>query len=453
MKRNINKIMMCILALLAVSAHAAFGAETPASPVFSQEELDQIVAPVALYPDALLSQILMASTYPLQVVEAQRWAEKNKTLQGDALTTALEGQNWDPSVKSLVNFPDVLAMMNEKLDWTQKLGDAVLAQQQDVMRSIQDLRKKAEEQGNLKTTEQQIVTVEKETIIIQPADPQVVYVPAYNPTVVYGTWPYPSYPPYYYNPPWYATATPYAFGAGLAIGAAWGYAWGDCDWNGGDIDIDVNRNTNINQNINRGKYAQQYGQHGQLDGNRKGSWQHNPQNRKGVPYRDQTTAQRYNRGASADAVKSREAFRGRADQGRQDISGGAADRYKGQGASRQSARPQTRDMSTGGSKGSRDLSSRSGTSQTQRSQGVSQRSGTTKSAGAGTGSSARRQSSTAGSRGSALQGMNSGSSASKYSNRGQSSRSSMSRSSSGGGRSGGGGGGGGRSGGGGGGRR
>ncbi len=159
-----------------------------------------MLAPIALYPDSLLAQIFMASTYPLEVVQADRWAKQNKNLTGDALTAALEKQPWDPSVKSLINFPQVLAMMSEKLDWTQKLGDAFLAQEKDVMASVQTLRKKAYDAGNLKTTKEQKVVVEQETIVIESASPQVVYVPTYNPTVVYGTWAYPAYPPAYYYP-------------------------------------------------------------------------------------------------------------------------------------------------------------------------------------------------------------------------------------------------------------
>ena len=190
---------------------------------FKQEELDQLLAPIALYPDSLLAQIFMASTYPLEVVQAGKWAKANENLKGDALAAALEKENWDPSVKSLVNFSQVLDMMNEKLDGTQKLGDAFLAQQKDVMDTVQKLRAKAEEQGNLKTTEEQKVVVEKETktIIIESTSPEVVYVPTYNPTVVYGPWGYPSYPPGYV-----AGAALFSFGVGVAIGAAWGYAWG-----------------------------------------------------------------------------------------------------------------------------------------------------------------------------------------------------------------------------------
>jgi hypothetical protein len=286
---------------------------------FKQEELEQMLAPIALYPDSLLAQIFMASTYPLEVVQARRWVKANQKLVGEALTKALEKENWDPSVKSLVNFPQVLDMMNEKLDWTQKLGDAFLAQQKDVMDTVQKLRAKAQEEGNLKSTEEQKVIVEKgtETIVIESSNPQVVYVPAYNPTVVYGAWPYPAYPPYYYYPPGYAAGTAlFSIGVGVAVGAAWGYAWGHCGWGHGEVDIDVNRNTNINTNIDRSKYQNKVtsGQGG------RGSWQHNPEHRKGVSYRDQASAQRFDRAPSRDA-QSREAFRGRAEAGRQDLAG------------------------------------------------------------------------------------------------------------------------------------
>jgi len=317
----------------------AQNAEEP--PAFKQEELDQILAPIALYPDELLSQVLMASTYPLEVVQAERWAKQNKSLKGDALTQALEKQDWDPSVKSLVNFPDVLTMMSEKLDWTQKLGDAFLEQQKEVMDTIQKLRQKAEEAGNLKTTSEQKVIVEKETktIVIEPANPQTVYVPTYNPTVVYGAWWYPSYPPYYYYPPGYVAGAAFSFAAGVAVGAAWGYAWGGCNWGGGEVDVDIDRNTNINNNIDRSKHKNEVtkGQGG------KGKWEHNAEHRKGASYRDQKTAQKYNRGGSANSVQSREAFRGRADQGRQELSKGGTGQLGGQGG-----QPRAGDRAGGG---------------------------------------------------------------------------------------------------------
>jgi hypothetical protein len=304
----------------------AQSAEEPKA--FKQEELDQILAPIALYPDELLSQVLMASTYPLEVVQAERWAKQNKSLKADALTDALEKQDWDPSVKSLVNCPDVLTMMSEKLDWTQKLGDAFLEQQKEVMDTVQKLRQKADETGNLKTTSEQKVIVEKgKTIVIEPANPQTVYVPTYNPTVVYGAWWYPTYPPYYYYPPGYVAGAAFSFAAGVAVGAAWGYAWGGCNWHGGDVDIDVDRNTNINNNIDRSKYKDKSGT-GQGG---KGKWEHNPEHRKGASYRDQGTAQKFNKASTREATQARDSFRGRAEQGSRDLSRGGAGQLGGQG--------------------------------------------------------------------------------------------------------------------------
>jgi hypothetical protein len=339
MRRHRRRIgssaLVLALLLMAASPPVAFG-QQERPPAFKPEELDQLLAPIALYPDTLLAQIFMASTYPLEVVQADRWAKQNKGLKGDALTAALEQQLWDPSVKSLVNFPQVLGMMSEKLDWTQKLGDAVLAQQKDVMEAVQGLRRKAMDAGTLKTTAEQKVVVEQpQTIIIEPANPQVVYVPTYNPTVVYGTWAYPSYPPAYYYPPGYVAGTALlSFGAGMAMGAAWGYAWGHNDWHGGDVDVDINRNTNINNKIDRGKYATQYGR-----GQGQGQWQHNPEHRKGVSYRDQGTAQKFNRASTNDAVRSRENYRGYGDAGRQDLARGGADSARGR---QDAARPDTR---------------------------------------------------------------------------------------------------------------
>src|SRR5512139_379 len=191
------------LAVICLALPAPIFAQQAPAKVFKQEELDQLLAPIALYPDDLLAQILMASTYPLEVVQADRWVKQNKSLKGDALKAALEKQTWDTSVKSLVPFPDVLAMMSDKLDWTQKLGDAFLEQEKDVMDTVQKLRRKANEAGNLKSSNELAVKKEADIIIIEPANPQVIYVPSYNPTVVYGAWPYPAYPPYpvYAYPP------------------------------------------------------------------------------------------------------------------------------------------------------------------------------------------------------------------------------------------------------------
>jgi len=316
--------MTWVLVLMIAVPQSAFAQEPGAETTrpFKQEELDQMLAPIALYPDALLAQVLMAATYPLEVVQADRWAQQNKEVKGDALAAVLEKQDWDPSVKSLIQFPDVLFMMSEKLDWTQKLGDAFLEQQEDVTNTVQNLRRKAEEAGNLKSSKEQVVKVEKEVIIIESASPQVIYVPVYNPTVVYGTWWWPHYPPYYYYPPYYPRPTLYGFATGVAIGVAWGYAWGHWNWHSHSVNININRNINYNRNINRDRYVQHYG-------SRDAQWRHNPEHRKGVSYRDQKTAQQYNRAASKDAVRSRESFRGKAEAGRTDLAHGGADQFRG----------------------------------------------------------------------------------------------------------------------------
>jgi len=279
---------------------------------FKKEEIEQLVAPIALYPDPLVAQILMASTYPLEVVSAARWSKANPGVKDKALEDAMQKQTWDPSVKSLTAFPSVLAMLNEKLDMTQKLGDAFLGQQKEVMVAIQSLRAKADKAGNLKSGKEQTVTTTQESgqtvIKIEPADPQVVYVPTYNPTVVYGPWPYASYPPYYYYPPGYAAGGAlFAFTVGVAVGNA---MWGNCNWGGNNVYINHNTYNNFNKtNINNG------------------DWNHNAEHRKGVQYRDQASQQKFGGGQRA-GVDSREQFRGRADEGRKDIARGDADNFK-----------------------------------------------------------------------------------------------------------------------------
>ena len=195
--RGFASLMILLLAIIpGVTAQ-----QSDTAAVFKPEELEQILAPIALHPDALVTQILMASTYPLEVVQAERWIKQNGSLKGEALTAALEKQQWGASVKSLVNFPQVVTMMSEQLEWTQKVGDAFLADQKQVLDTIQSLRAKAQASGNLQTTKEQTIIVEEKIIKIEPANPQVVYVPTYNPTVVYGAWPYPAYPPNtYYTP-------------------------------------------------------------------------------------------------------------------------------------------------------------------------------------------------------------------------------------------------------------
>jgi hypothetical protein len=273
--------------------------------LLNNQQLDALVAPIALYPDTLLSEVLMASTYPLEVVEAARWADANKNLSGDALKAAIDKQSWDDSVKSLAATPSVLAMMNDKLDWTQRLGDAVLAQQPDVMDAIQRLRQKARANNKLSSTKQQTVSTVQESgrqiVAIAPAEPDTIYVPYYDPAVVYGPWPYADYPPYYWPAPGYIAggviATGIAFGAGYALGR-WvsnGYRWGGgINWGGNNIL--VNRSVNVN-NINVS------------------NWNHNPAHRQGVRYNNTNVAAKFgNRTNIAGGAQNRMDFRGRSGQ-------------------------------------------------------------------------------------------------------------------------------------------
>jgi hypothetical protein len=248
---------------------------------FSKEELTQMLAPIALYPDSLTADILMASTYPLELVEAERWLRQQKDLKGEALNTALKDKPWDTSVKALCHFPDILFSMSEKLDQTRKLGDAFLAQEKEVMTTIQELRKKALAQGNLKSGKEQKVIVEEEIIRIEPSDPQVVYVPVYDPYYVYGPWWYPAYPPYYwYWPPAYVGgayvtyAPPLYFGFGI-------FSWVWFDW----FHYGIHVNHHHTHYYHRHHYPPR--------GSASTSWRHNPTHRRGVAYRDRTTSAMY----------------------------------------------------------------------------------------------------------------------------------------------------------------
>jgi len=248
---------------------------------FKKEELTQMLAPIALYPDSLIAQILMASTYPLEVVEAERWLRQNKELKGDALDEALKEKTWDPSIKSLCHFPDVLFAMSDKLDQTRKLGDAFLSQEDDVMATIQELRHKAEEQGNLKTTKEQQVIVEREVIRIEPANPEFVYMPVYDPLYVYGPWWYPAYPPYYwYYPPGFIITGGYiSFGLPIFIGVGL-FSWVWFDWHVHHIHIDIHKTRRFHKH------------HPKRDFDRP-IWQHDPRHRRGVAYRDRRTSEHF----------------------------------------------------------------------------------------------------------------------------------------------------------------
>jgi len=303
-------------------------------PSFRPEEVDQMVAPIALYPDSLLAQVLAASTYPLEIVQAARFVQQNKELKGEKLMAAAKDKDWDPSVKAMLEFPDVLAMMNEKLEWTEKLGNAFLSQQKDVMTSVQRLRQKAQESGNLKTTKEQKVIVEEQTkvIVIESASPQVVYVPTYNPVVVYGAWPYPAYPPYPVYPPGYVAAgAAFSFAAGVAVGAAWsGHGGWGCGWGNNEVNVNVNKQNNFTKNNYNNSQKYQKTQTAQNQ-----NWQHNPEHRKGAQYPNQNTAQKYGqqRSGSGGRATTQEA-RG--------YGGGAGERSGG--------KPQTSDLSRGGGK-------------------------------------------------------------------------------------------------------
>lgn len=244
-------------------------------------QLESLVAPIALYPDALLSQTLVATTYPLEIIQLQQWLNKNKGLKDKALANAVAKQPWDPSIQAMAGFPEVVTKLADNIQWTSDLGNAFLAQQADVMAAVQRLRAKAEGTGNLKTSSQQKVVTQTvdggaQVIVIEPASPNVVYVPSYDPVVVCGPPAYP-YPPLYY--PGYVPGTGLAFGAGLILGAAWGGGWGyGCGWGHGDVTVNIN-NTFVKNSA--GNF------------NQNNNWSHNPQHRGNAPYGNRQVANKY----------------------------------------------------------------------------------------------------------------------------------------------------------------
>jgi hypothetical protein len=300
-----------LLAALAFAVPLAASAQA----TYTSEQLDQMLAQIALYPDSLLSQVLMAATYPEEFQEAYKWSKAHPDAKGDDAVKQVESNDWDPSVASMVAFPEVLITLGDKPDYVKNLGDAFLAQPEDVMNSVQRLRAGAQKAGNLKSNEQIKVSTEPlqapapattvvqappvtQTIVIEPAQPSVVYVPAYNPAVVYGPWWYPSYPPYYYPPPpgyWFSrtVATGIAWGVGIGVTNA---LWGGVNWGRGDVNVNVNRYNNINTNrqIN-------------ANGNR-ANWNHDSAHRK-ADYKGGNT-QRQNLDKKRDAG-SREQYRGK----------------------------------------------------------------------------------------------------------------------------------------------
>ena len=298
-KKIFRGTVILLLVLFTVIPPWIFAQDQPAARKFGQEELDQMVAPIALYPDSLLAQILMAATYPLEVAVADRWAKANKNLGGDQLNDALDQKDWDPSVKALVAFPQILSMMSEKLEWTQKLGDAFLDQQDEVMDAVQKLRAKAQAAGNLTDTEEQTVIAEDGGIAIEPVQPEVIYVPVYDPFVVYGPWWYPAFPPVFFPPPpgVVIIVGRIGFWRGVTVGRTWGYAWGRWDWHHRHIYVNVNRHININRSLSTNRTNIQTTQ-----------WQHDVKHRKGVSYRSEATRERF--GQSVKGAETRRDFRG-----------------------------------------------------------------------------------------------------------------------------------------------
>jgi Protein of unknown function (DUF3300) len=287
-----------------------------AAPTIPDGQLDALVAPVALYPDPLLTQVLVASTYPLEIIQLQQWLQKNPGLTGDALTNAVQKQDWDPSIQSMAVFPDLVKRLSDDIKWTTDLGNAFLAQQSDVMDAVQRMRTKAMDAGKLKSNEQMKVETQvvetKTVVVIQPANPQIVYVPTYNPVVVYGppVYMYP-YPPIYYPPPsYYAAGVFFAFGVGIAVGSYYRGGWGyNCGW-GRHTTIIVNRNNNYvkhynSVNINRVNVNNTNINNINRNGN--SNWQHNSQHRGGTPYSNQAVAKQYGGTARGDSMSTRQA--------------------------------------------------------------------------------------------------------------------------------------------------
>jgi len=332
LRRTGQSLLAALCALLLAqgdTAAYARGAQQDAAseqtaPKIPNDQLDSLVAPIALYPDPLLSQVLVASTYPLEIVQLQQWIQRNGGLKGDDLANAVEKQDWDPSIQAMAVFPDLVKRLADDIKWTTDLGNAFLAQQEEVMDAVQRMRQKAMDAGKLKSSEQQTVetkTVETKTVVvIQPASTQVVYVPVYSPLVVYGPPIYP-YPPIYYPPPsYYAAGVFIAFGVGIAYGSYYRGGWGyGPRWGYGHTTINVNINnryvrhynqTNINvnrNNINGGNRNNINNRPSQLPAGGNNNWQHNPAHRGGAPYANRATATQYGGTARGDSMSTRQA--------------------------------------------------------------------------------------------------------------------------------------------------
>ena len=284
MKTNAKYLVVSLLLGLVTAFAQTVPPPPEGNPAFTQQELDQMLAPIALYDDSLLSQILMAATYPLEVVEAARWSSANPALRGDVAVQAVDDQNWDPSVKSLVAFPQVLQTLNQKIEWTERLGDAFLSQQPQVMDTIQSLRQKAREAGNLNSNPEVSVTQSDSGIEVAAVNPEVIYVPYYDPAAAYGSWWWPDYPPVFWAP-WagYGWNGGFAWGVGIGVGAS--LLFGSWDWRNHRVFVGNPRHSGEGH-----------------------PWQHDAAHRRGVPYRDASLARQFGRAVAAPA--SRAQFRG-----------------------------------------------------------------------------------------------------------------------------------------------
>ena len=358
--------VICIGALVPGNAVAAQTQQSapPAEQTAAKipaDQLDSLVAPIALYPDPMLSQTLVASTYPLEIVQLQQWLAQNKGMNEKQLAEAVKKQDWDPSIQGLAALPDVVKLLSENIKWTTDLGNAFLAQQNDVMDAVQRMRKKAQDAGNLKSSEQQKVETKvvesKQVIVVQQANPEVVYVPSYNPTVVYGA-PVYAYPPISYPPPgYYAAGMAISFGVGVAMGAMWSGGWGYNSGWGGNNNVTINNNNNFVNNSNRQNInnANRGNRPANQPARGNSNWQHNPQHRGGAPYGDRNTANKFGGTTRGDSMQNRQA-NARQNQARQQPAGGMGNRGTGPSAGTRD----TANRGTGPSAGTRDVSNRGG---------------------------------------------------------------------------------------------
>jgi hypothetical protein len=355
-KHIVLGIFLVFLSIILAAPSYILGEVTggmPSQNKFLKEELDQMLAPIALYPDSLLAQMLMAATYPLEVVAADRWVKENPNLNGDALDSALKEKDWDVSVKSLAHFPQVLGMMDEKIEWTTRVGDAFLAQKDEVMDSIQVLRAKADSAGNLRSTKEQRVVNEQGGIEIEPADGGMVYVPEYDPLLIYGPWWYPAFPPFAFYYP--GVEFDGFFGFAFGFGWGFGFGWCDFDWHHHGIYVDYDRCGHFHSF-----------DHARFHG--RGNWEHDPGHRRGVAYWDQATSHRFgqspersiqsgreSRGYNEESI-NRQTMESLKKQGVDHGNLGSRERLQGQGTGSQGNLEQ-KDLGTSGQSQGRDRTS------------------------------------------------------------------------------------------------